>query len=562
MGHNLHLYFNNDLEQLIKKIQSEVEYYGLVGNSTNLTCSLSELGCCQLLLSNYHEAEVIMQFLCNENNFDKFSKVELAFVWRFLGLYSIFEGDIAKSISYYKQSQQNFLKIESFEAEAIMLIEAYRWLYLLCDHHEGIFYVRERLKVISKENKEIREIYYHICDKSQLYKTTALPGKFWKLIFNHTYKNMENDFSTNKPIYLSIPNLFLQLSKLYNQNNKDLINEAAFTLMAHIEQFKHPWYKAFAWMLIGSILSKDDLLKEAKILFQQLMLIENVDLCDEISVKNELLTTFFLPTITKQSFFEDQVNAKKIMYSFQLFNRFTVRHNGTEISMKNLKRKKAEEILIYLLIQPNLQVAKEVLLEELFPEVELKKASNQLYVNIHELNKKLNIQEKGTKSFISIVSKRIIIDVNQIEETDIQVYQKLFSVGSKLWMEDREAAVELYEKAITLYKTEIVPHLLYFSWIDQFRENLKTKQQLMLKKLFYHYQDDSNKERILVYCYDCDETDEFMIKEYLLLLYRQQRFEEAKVIYQQYIKRVNEEFGIEFPTDVRLFIKQGGVFSE
>src|SRR5690606_24131989 len=110
----------------------------------------------------------------------------------------------------------------------------------------------------------------------------------------------------------------------------------ANTLLAYTNQYKHPILQAWAKFLVGMIVCKEDYIEEAKTTFSSL----------NIRVKNLI------------------ENEK---FRFFLFNNFTVKKKSSHTpQLQNWTRKKAEELLIFLLTQPQYQVEKEVVLEELY----------------------------------------------------------------------------------------------------------------------------------------------------------------------------------------------------
>ena len=133
-------------------------------------------------------------------------------------------------------------------------------------------------------------------------------------------------------------------------------------------------------------------------------------------------------------------------------------------------------------------------IERVFGEGDPGKRSNQLYVTLHDLRsalKEIGLHEE------TVYAKRGVIGISEqiIESVDVETFMTLSRVGDQLWMDDREAASRLYDKALPLYGmlgTEL-PHA---DWLDRAREQLLDRQTTMIKRLaaFYGEQNDEARE--------------------------------------------------------------------
>ncbi|MBB3114213.1 DNA-binding SARP family transcriptional activator [Paenibacillus phyllosphaerae] len=159
------------------------------------------------------------------------------------------------------------------------------------------------------------------------------------------------------------------------------------------------------------------------------------------------------------------------------------------------KRRKAGELLVYLLLQPAYKANREQVLERVFGEGEHTKQSNQLYVTLHDLRHTL--REMGMTDPVYVKRGVIGLDEQIIEQVDAETYMTLSRVGDQLWNDDREAACRLYDEALPLYG-QLATELPYVEWLERIREQMLDRQTNMLKRLAMYYtelQDDVRAEQ-------------------------------------------------------------------
>ncbi|NBD26664.1 AfsR/SARP family transcriptional regulator [Paenibacillus glycinis] len=216
------------------------------------------------------------------------------------------------------------------------------------------------------------------------------------------------------------------------------------------------------------------------------------------------------------------------------------------------KRRKAGELFVYLLLQTGYKSNREHVIERVFGEGDPAKRSNQLYVTLHDLRsalKEIGLHEE------TVYAKRGVIGITEpiIESVDVETFMTLSRVGDQLWMDDREAASRLYDKALPLYGmlgTEL-PHA---DWLDRAREQLRDRQTTMIKRLaaFYGEQNDEAREEQQLSDWialrpDQEEAYEAMIR----LCLRSGRRVEAIGWYRRLERICMEELGTEPLEEVR-----------
>ncbi|SFJ27427.1 DNA-binding transcriptional activator of the SARP family [Paenibacillus sp. UNC496MF] len=157
------------------------------------------------------------------------------------------------------------------------------------------------------------------------------------------------------------------------------------------------------------------------------------------------------------------------------------------------KRRKAGELFVYLLLQSGYKSNREHVVERVFGEGDAAKRSNQLYVTLHDLRSAL--KEIGFQDD-AVYAKRGVVGIAEhaVEAVDVETFMTLSRVGDQLWMDDREAASRLYDKALPLYGM-LATELPHAEWLDRTREQLLDRQTTMLKRLAAYYGEQGDEAR-------------------------------------------------------------------
>lgn len=159
----------------------------------------------------------------------------------------------------------------------------------------------------------------------------------------------------------------------------------------------------------------------------------------------------------------------------------SVDQGGVELPALRWKRKKARELLLYLLLQPSYGAPKEQIIEALFEHSTSAQAANQYYVAVNYV-KQLLSEQLGVKDAVVTNNGYVYLRGEWIEFVDAEQYQALIRVADQLWTKDRELAVELYDKAVALYG-ELAPEMSYVEWLEGWRRLLTEKQTRSLYRL-------------------------------------------------------------------------------
>lgn len=119
----------------------------------------------------------------------------------------------------------------------------------------------------------------------------------------------------------------------------------------------------------------------------------------------------------------------------------------------------------------------------LFGEEHRGSDGNYLHVLLHRLRQLFQKQTGVGGDWVAVRNDMIFVNENRIGSVDIEEYRKLAAVGHELWQTDKEAACDLYVKAVNMYHPVIAPEFEYEDWFASTRIFLEQQQRRMLKRL-------------------------------------------------------------------------------
>ncbi len=236
--------------------------------------------------------------------------------------------------------------------------------------------------------------------------------------------------------------------------------------------------------------------------------------------------------------------ASKFPFIIHCFGKMRFVSGNKEIGEIHWKRKKAQELLLYLLLQPHYSAVKEQVTEALFESVEQDKVANQLYVTLHQLKQTLK-EYFGVADALIIKDGVIRLRDGWIEYVDVERYLTLIRVGNQLSAHDRKLSVEFYEEAYQMYG-ELIPEMRYLDWVDRFRLHLEEKQAAILGRLGHDAMDQAEYGQAEVYYREwlrlCP-IDEQAYQELIRALLVMGKHTEAKQLYRKLEQMCREELG-------------------
>lgn len=149
--------------------------------------------------------------------------------------------------------------------------------------------------------------------------------------------------------------------------------------------------------------------------------------------------------------------------------------------MPNWPRRHARDILQLLALQPQFRLHKEQVIEAIWPDED---AEKRLYYVVHALRKALepNLSQGSTSRYLSY--KDSILELQNVS-VDVKAFEEKLSEASKTSNE------KILEKAIELYRGNLLSDNLYAPWLETERERLKQRYVAALNQLADLYQGDA-----------------------------------------------------------------------
>jgi len=202
------------------------------------------------------------------------------------------------------------------------------------------------------------------------------------------------------------------------------------------------------------------------------------------------------------------------------FGKFMLFRGGEEVIAKEWRYKKAKMLFKYLLstrdsgFQP-----KEVLMELLWPEEEVGKASNRLRVVMTSLRKTLEPElERGMASaYILRQGDSYRLDLGVDGLADIDEFSKELELADKN-NKKPEMAIRHFIKAESLYTGEFLKEDLYEEWCAEERNHFRDKYLNLLTRIISFYKDKNNYEKCIEYANKYLKYDKYAENIYQVLM--------------------------------------------
>ncbi|GGG05624.1 BTAD domain-containing putative transcriptional regulator [Paenibacillus abyssi] len=252
--------------------------------------------------------------------------------------------------------------------------------------------------------------------------------------------------------------------------------------------------------------------------------------------------------------------ARQSGWRVSFFGGLSFERGADEVRHIRWKRKKAQELCVYLLLQPKYSSPKEQLTELLQLGEDPVKANKLLYVIIHQLKQTL-YDELSVHDGISMREGSVVLREDAIEYVDVERYLALLRVADQLWLKDRSLSYELYQEAYVIYQ-ELLPELPYFSWLDSMREYVLEKQTAVIRKLCLMAEEQRDHALEETYCQEwlrLRPDQEEAYQQLIQLLIRMKRHVEAANVYEKFAVRCRNELGTEPSEEIRRLLRGSGV---
>ena len=302
-----------------------------------------------------------------------------------------------------------------------------------------------------------------------------------RLLDPENKKLVQTDFPFS---YLALAEVSIYIEE--PENSLLILNE----LLQNISIEEYPYPVATAAALQGFIRHQSGSKAESKTFFKTMEKIvmdfeyTNLDICSP-----ELLTK--IAKISESSVFEDFPRLKhdkqyekiaKSQFEMEIntLGAFNVYVKGTEISADLLGgQKRVMDLLKLLIVYRKTGIMKERVYDLFWPRYSYKSARDNLNTIIYRLRKLLNSKD----DFLYTDVNSIRFKENTVI-TDADRFLDFISMGSEAEKNgNREVSTRMYRSAIELYKGDFLDNDLYFDFIRDERENLRSKFRNLLFKM-------------------------------------------------------------------------------
>jgi DNA-binding SARP family transcriptional activator len=212
------------------------------------------------------------------------------------------------------------------------------------------------------------------------------------------------------------------------------------------------------------------------------------------------------------------------------FGRFEVLREG--VAVRDWRRTKARTMLKYLVDRRH-PVARDVLIDLLWPESEPRAANNSLRVTLHALRQVLGSwrdEANAEQEYVVLDDGNFFLNPAARPRVDVEEFAIHFETGFRLERRQRVAeALREYEAAEALYRDDYLIEDLYEDWSVARREQLKDQYLLLVTRLADHCLHEGDALGCIVRCHRILQKDpcredayRLMMRSYLLLGQRSQ----------------------------------------
>jgi len=171
---------------------------------------------------------------------------------------------------------------------------------------------------------------------------------------------------------------------------------------------------------------------------------------------------------------------------------------------------KAKSLLQYLIARPRKPVAKEELMEALWPECDPKTSGNNLKAAMHGLRQTFNTLLKKEQNFSYIIFNQGSYQINPdiLLWLDVEQFERHWETGRRFQAAGKHSeAIREFKLAEELYKGDYLADEPYEEWTLLRREALHDIYLNILSKLADNYLENSDYENCIVYCFKILDKD-------------------------------------------------------
>ncbi|WML30348.1 BTAD domain-containing putative transcriptional regulator [Neobacillus sp. OS1-32] len=230
----------------------------------------------------------------------------------------------------------------------------------------------------------------------------------------------------------------------------------------------------------------------------------------------------------------------------QTLGQFRLWLGEKEIAEKDWQREKAKE-LFQLFITLNEPIAKDEIIQILWPNQDKKNADRDFKVALNSLLHVLEPQRKARAASFFIIREGMFYGLNPhaVIEVDTTQFQKLIEEG--LNATDSVKVIDFLKRGLNIYHGDYLPERRYEDWCISKRENLLVYFLRGAEKMAQVMVRRENYDAAIAWCEKILDRDRTWEEAYRLLMYcyyRKNNRPQAMKWYQKCVRVLQEELGV------------------
>ena len=180
------------------------------------------------------------------------------------------------------------------------------------------------------------------------------------------------------------------------------------------------------------------------------------------------------------------------------FGPFSVWRRGQQIPAESFTRGKALVLLKLLALNAGAPVNRDVLIEQLWPEVEPRQGANRLHGVVHDLRSVIEpYRTERDWRYVRNHGELYYLDTNGPIDIDLVRFRQLLPRAVRADDEQAPECVALLEQAVDAYRGELFADEPFAEWCDTERAELRERFVDALERLARRYDEQDNDERVL-----------------------------------------------------------------
>ncbi len=228
---------------------------------------------------------------------------------------------------------------------------------------------------------------------------------------------------------------------------------------------------------------------------------------------------------------------------------FEIVRNGKLLTSRAFKRRKALTLLKIMALRADRPIAKETLIEWLWPEIDPESGGNRLHVVVHALREVLEPAVSGTnRRFIQTDGNNYVFELLDSSWLDLAEFKTAVEAGQRAEeRHDLKPAIAAYGAAVELYRGDLFEDDDFAEWCLLDREYLRETYLGTLQRLAALFEKSGNHDRAIAHCRRIIRVDplrETTQRQLIECLWQAGRRDEALQQYDAFARSLHHELDI------------------